>query len=78
MYNIVKEILIHYSKCNNRKGRVNHPFRFFLDSRFSSLNLMNLMKKFQFQYVMSCSSLMKPKEMMDLLKKDTNLLDIGE
>ena len=70
---LAKTIVEHQTSYGNRKSPTNQPFHFFLDSRFSSLKLMELMKQNHFNFVMSCSSIMKPKSMMDLLKKDTPL-----
>ena len=73
IYKLAETIVNHHTSYGNRKEPTKQPFYFYLDSRFSSLKLMKLMNFHNFNFVMSCSSIMKPKTMMDHLKINTPL-----
>ena len=73
MFYLAKTIAKHYTRYKSHNGMGNQPFRFYLDSRFSSIKLMQYINQQNFEFVMSCSSNMKPKAMMTFLKVDTPL-----
>ena len=59
-----------YGKRNNRNNQVGQPFIFYMDSRFSKLNIMKKMKEKGFYYVMSCSSNMNAKTLVEMSQKE--------
>ena len=70
MFSIVVQMMKHFRLYSERLYGINQPFHFYLDSRFSSLQLMKKMNKYGFYYVMTCSSNMKPRKLMTQLKKN--------
>ena len=72
-YEIVKTLINHYSSFSGCNKTLSQPFHFFFDSRFSSLKLMKLINEKNYFFLSSCSSIMKPKAMMDELKIGTPL-----
>ena len=72
IYEISKTIVKHHLSYGERKIPFNHLFQFYIDSWFSSLKLMN---QNRFYYIMSCSSIMKPKLMMMQLKTGTPFIN---
>ena len=58
--------------CQYKHGRrdTTQPFKFIIDSRFSSLDVLRKMDEHGFYALMTCSSRMKPQQLLKWMSKD--------